>query len=96
MDRSEIEAKVKGATVDVFISGGDGDVSVTVYCEHNAETQWLCPFCLSDVMPPEEGARCFRKNGCDCMDTAAKIDALKRARAAASKAIGELEAGGAE
>lgn len=84
-------AKVKGATVDVFVNGLDGDSSVTIYCEHTTDTQWLCPFCLSYTMPPEEGATCHRKDGCDCHSAAAKMDALKRARNAVSAAIRKLE-----
>lgn len=88
--------KVTGPMVDVYVDGVTGMTDVSVSCDLNTDYQWQCPFCMADIMPPEAGARCFLKDGCECRSVAARMDALKRAKSAAHSALRKLEDEGGE
>lgn len=89
------EDNVTGPTATVHIDGFSGKAYCSVQCILNDGFQWQCPFCMGESMPPKMGsdmsstrrAECFYKDGCTCRSSAARIDALKRAEAAAHKAL---------
>lgn len=86
-----MKIKPKGVSVNLWIDGiYAGNDCATCQCDH-VDTQWQCPFALGYVMPMEEGARCQFKDGADCHNVHAKIDALKSAITLAKRELKKFE-----
>lgn len=83
--------KVTGPSVSVYFNGETGEADVSTQCDLNRDYQWRCPFVTSESAPPEEGAQCFVKDGCECRSVAARMAALKLAKSAVHKAMRKLE-----
>ena len=84
--------KPTGASLNIWVDGVfSGNDCVTLQCDHNTETQWRCPFSIGYVMPMEEGARCFAKDGCDCHKSSAKLAVLERALALVKREIRKVK-----
>lgn len=77
--------------VNVYLDHLDGELQLSFDCPHYSDAE-TCPYCLSDIMPPEEGCRSFLKtDGGMCYSKKAKIDALKKLVAFGKKKLKELE-----
>jgi hypothetical protein len=81
----------KGYGVNVYLDYLDGQVQLSFDCPHYSDAH-TCPYCMSDIMPPEEGCRCFFKtDGGGCKSLEAKQAALKKLLAHGKKELKELE-----
>jgi len=77
--------------VSIYLDSVDGELQLSFDCTHYGD-QHACPYCLSDVMPPEEWSKCFLKeDGGACHSKAAKLDGLKKLLAFGEKKLKELE-----
>ena len=77
--------------VNVYLDHLDGELQLSFDCGHYSD-QDSCPYCVSDIMPPQEGCRCFlRQDNGVCHSEKAKMDALKKLVSFGKKKLKELE-----
>ena len=77
--------------VNIYLDYLDGQLQLSFDCPHYSDAH-TCPYCLSTIMPPEEGCQCFLKeSGGNCRSFGARIDGLKKLVAFGKKKIKELE-----
>lgn len=77
--------------VSVYLDIVDGQLQLSFDCTHYSDAH-ACPWCMAEIMPPQEGCQCFlkRDNG-DCRSYDAKVDALKKLVAFGKSKLKELE-----
>lgn len=85
------KAKNFGVTVSLYIDGVSGDSSLDLYCEHNTDTAFRCPYAIGSIHPLPEGEMCGMKYDSQCPRYAAQLDALKRAKSMIAARIKEVE-----
>lgn len=84
-------SKRYGVTLSLYLDGTGGSNDLSLYCEHNSCTAYLCPYALGEIMPMEDGTMCMMKRDGMCPRHAAQLDALKRAKSIIVARIKEVE-----
>ena len=80
-----------GITLNLYLDGTGGASDLSLYCQHNSGTAYLCPYALGEIMPMEDGTMCALKRDGACPRHAAQLDVLKRAKSVISARIKEVE-----
>lgn len=81
-----------GVTIDCYIDGsGYGENSLSVDCGCDMDSEWRCPFAMTETRPAEEGQRCAAKNYGDCRRLCAQLDALEKAKNLINAKIREVK-----
>ena len=77
--------------VNIYLDYLDGQLQLSFDCTHYSDA-YTCPWCLAEIMPPQEGCSCFlRTEGGACKSYEAKIAGLKKLLAFGKKNLKELE-----
>jgi hypothetical protein len=85
------KAKNFGVTVSLYLDGTSGESSLDMYCEHNMDTAFRCPYAIGYMNPLPEGEMCQMKHDSQCPRYAAQLDALKRMKSMIAARIKKVE-----